>query len=348
MILGVITSFWLFEYEFLAVNRRVFGCKKYNLLTIFLHTLLRKCYNLVITNLLGGIGSNKMTDKTISTKEKLVKKTATKKRVVYKRNKMNEVGFIDYNKNDYQTFLYLCTLVKNVEHGVKLEPENIQREYTVHAKDIAEAFKVELVDAYKMLQRTSKKLARTALTLEHPDLFMTEEIPLCARAKYLSKQGTLIVEFNHHVMPYFKNVTGNITKYHLLNISQFDSIYSIRLFEFIQQFKLQGWVQKSISDWREVFATGKKYKMYNDFKRFTFEHAVNEINLHYPTLKLKYKELTEGKKVVAVRFNFVATEIIQSGQSYHGNKVNIYKTHRQRTEAEIEQELLERQQELDL
>ncbi len=289
-----------------------------------------------------------MAVETISTKEKLVKKPTNKKRVVYKRNKMNEVGFIDYNKNDYQTFLYLCTLVKNVEHGVKLEPEKIQRTYTVYAKDIADAFSIKLVDAYKMLQRTSKKLARTALTLEHPDLFMTSEIPLCAKADYLHKQGTLIVEFNHHVMPYFKNVTGNITKYHLLNISQFDSIYSIRLFEFIQQFKLQGWVQKSIDDWREVFATGKKYNLYGHFKARTFEHAVNEINLHYPTMKLKYKELTEGKKVVAVRFNFIATEIIQSGQSYHGNKVNVYRTHKQRTEEEIEAEIQERQQELEL
>ncbi len=289
-----------------------------------------------------------MTEKTITTKEKLVKPTTRKKRVVHKRNKLNEVGFVAYNKNDYQVFLYICTLIKNVEHGVKLKSEQIQREYVVHAKDIAEAFNIEISHAYQMLKNAAKRMIETALTLQHPDLFMIEHISLCRKTKYHEKAGTLSVEFDEYIMPYFEKVIGNITTYQLKNVSQFDSIYSIRLYELIQQFKLTGWVQKTVDEWRKLFATGVKYKQYFDFKARTFEHAVNEINLHYPTIKLKYKELTEDKKVVAVRFNFVATEIIQSGQSYHGNKVNIYKTHKQRTEAEIEKELLEHQQELEL
>lgn len=294
-----------------------------------------------------------MNNETTTTKENVVKTTVRKKRVVHKRNKLNEVGFVQYNKNDYQVFLYICTLIKNVEHDVKLNPEQIQREYVIHAKDIAEAFSIEVNHAYQMLKKAGYRLVRTALTLQHPDLFMTEEIALCKRSKYHEKTGTLTVEFNEYIMPYFENVTNKITQYQLKNISQFDSIYSIRLYEIIQQFAKNpdeniGWISKSLEEWRRIFATGTKYKLYADFKRFTFEHAVNEINLHYPTLKLKYKELTEGKKVVAVKFQFIKTEIISSGQSIHGNKVNVYRTHRQRTEAEIEAELAEKQQELEL
>lgn len=294
-----------------------------------------------------------MTEATITTKEKQVKSTVRKKRIVHKRNKLNEVGFVDYNKTDYQVFLYICTLVKNIVHGVKLKPSEMQREYVIQASDIVGAFSIELDHAYNMLKRAGKKLTRTALTLEHADLFMTRELSLCVRADYLHKQGTLIVEFNEYIMPYFENVANKITQYQLKNISQFDSIYSIRLYEIIQQFAKNpdeniGWISKTLDEWRRIFATGTKYKLYADFKRKTFEHAVNEINLHYPTLKLKYKELTEGKKVVAVKFLFVKTEIIGSGQSIHGNKVNLYRMHKQRTEAEIESKLAERQQELKL
>ncbi len=286
-----------------------------------------------------------MTVATITTKEKLIKSPVRKKRIVHKRNKLNEVGFVQYNKNDYQVFLYICTLIKNVEHGVKLKPEQIQREYVIHAKDIAEAFSIEVNHAYQMLKKAGYRLVRTALTLQHPDLFMTEEIALCKRSKYHEKTGTLVVEFNEYIMPYFENVANKITQYQLKNVSQFDSIYSIRLYELIQQFTKNqeentGWISKSLEEWRRIFATGTKYKLYADFKRKTFEHAVNEINLYYPTLKLKYTELTEGKKVVAIKFQFIKTEIISTGQSIYGNKVNVYRTHKQRTAVEIEQERL--------
>jgi plasmid replication initiation protein len=105
-------------------------------------------------------------------------------------------------------------------------------------------------------------------------------------------------------LPYLKQVTKKFVLYNLKEVANFGSLYSTRLYELIQEFKDKGWLLKSVAQLREVFAVGKKFADYYDFKRFTFAHAVDEINAQYPTMKLRFEELKEGRKVVAIDFRF--------------------------------------------
>jgi plasmid replication initiation protein len=91
--------------------------------------------------------------------------------------------------------------------------------------------------------------------------------------------------------------------YNLKEISNFGSLYSTRLYELIQEFKDTGFIIKSIQQLRTVFAVGEKLQRYNDFKRFTFAHAVDEINNQYD-LNLIFEEVKEGRKIVAIKFLF--------------------------------------------
>ena len=73
----------------------------------------------------------------------------------------------------------------------------------------------------------------------------------------------------------------------------------------IQEYKDTGLIIQSIAQLRNVFAVGKKYKLYADFKLKTFDHAVNEISRQYKNMKLHYTEIKAvGKKIVAIQFNF--------------------------------------------
>ena len=114
--------------------------------------------------------------------------------------------------------------------------------------------------------------------------------------------------FTDSIMPYLSQVRDQFVIYNLKEVSNFKSIHSIRLYEQIQQFKDTGYFVKNLSQLRNIFAVGNKYKNYNDLKKYTFSHAVKEINKHYH-IDLDFQEVKEGRKVAAIKFTFNKTKI---------------------------------------
>lgn len=242
---------------------------------------------------------------------------------VYKNKKLNNANFSDYNLNEYQVFLQLITKVGKVDELGKYQQSNLlQREYTLTAKEFSLQFQINITNAYQILKRSTKKLSRTAITLEQPDLFETWEIPVCSMAKYNHTEGSMTVEFNHKIMHYLTQVGRHFMLYNLKEVANFGSLYTTRLYELIQEFKDTGWVLKSIQQLRTIFAVGVKFTDYYDFKRFTFGHAVTEINSQFDIM-LSFEEIKDGRKVVAVKFSFVPTFIIR-GVDKTGKSKNTY------------------------
>jgi len=242
---------------------------------------------------------------------------------VYKNKKLNAANFGDYNLNEYQVFLHLVTKVGGVdEMGKYLQPESLQRIYTLEAAEFADIFQLDVKHVYKILTVACKKLMKTSITLERPDLFSTYEINVCSMAEYNHKKGSITIEFTDRIMPYLAQAKQRFVLYNLKEIANFGSLYTTRLYELIQEFKDTGYVVKSVVQLRDVFVVGNQYLKYNDFKRKTFGHAVNEINSQFD-MKLSFKEIKDGRKVVAIKFNFVPTFIIH-GVDKMGNPKNVY------------------------
>lgn len=248
-------------------------------------------------------------------------KTKTPK--VYKNKKLNNANFSSYNLNDYQVFLQLISKVGGVdESGKYLQPENLQRIYTLTAKEFSQQFNLELDSVYNVLKRIAKKLTETSITVEKPDLFETWHLSLCSYSEYNHKEGRLTIEFTERIMPYLAQVKQRFVLYNLKEIANFGSLYTTRLYELIQEFKDTGYIIKSIDELRKIFAISTQYKLYADFKRKTFEHAVTEINSQYD-MNLSFEEIKQGRKVVAIKFNFNRTIVI-SGVDKTGQPKNTY------------------------
>jgi plasmid replication initiation protein len=223
---------------------------------------------------------------------------------VYKNKKLNNANFGTYNLNDYQVFLQLVSKLGKIDiNGTYKQPQDLEREHTLTAKEFSQAFGIDLNTAYGVLKRASNKLARTAITLEKPELFQIWNIPVCETSTYNTKDGSITITFNTHIMPYLAQVQNKYMLYNLKEIANFGSLYTTRLYELIQEFKDTGWIEKSVKQLRELFAVDKKFPDYNNFKRYTFAHAINEINAQYK-MNLRFEELKEGRKVVAIRFEF--------------------------------------------
>lgn len=258
----------------------------------------------------------------MNTKNTKLVKSKTKK--VYKNKKLNNANFGTYNLNDYQVFLQLISKIGGVDEvGTYLQPEQLEREHLITAKEFSQQFGVDLSSCYRILKNAGKRLMETSITLEKPDLLVTQQINVCSKIEYKHKEGSIIVKFTDDIMPYLAQVKKKFVQYNLKEVANFGSLYSTRLYELIQEFKDTGWLIKSVEQLREVFAVGKKFKLYADFKLYTFAHAVDEINSQYE-MDLKFEEIKKGRKVVAIRFDFKPTFTRRAVDPYTGKERNIY------------------------
>ena len=241
---------------------------------------------------------------------KPIPQTKTK---VYKSKRLNQAGLGNLNLSDYQIFLQLISKIRNVDAiGNPLPVEQLERTYTLTAKDYSKQFNVDIDNAYKMIKSSVKKLMNTTITIP-PDLFNVEvELNICSMAKYHNNEGYIEIEFTDRIMPYLTKVKSQYLLYNLKEIANFRSLYTTRIYELMQEFKTTGYVIKSIAELRHLFQTGTKYKEYKNFKAKCLTHAINEINTQYPTVNLSINEIRTNRAVTSIELIFNKTYLIQS------------------------------------
>lgn len=253
---------------------------------------------------------------------KKVLKSKTPK--TYKNKKLNNANFGNFTHTDYQVFLHLVTKIGGVnEFGKYLQPNQLQREHILTAKEFSEFFSTDIDNSYKYLKKAINKLMKTDIKIESTESQSITRINVCSKADYKKKDGCITIKFTDDIMPYLSQVRKKFVLYNLKEIANFGSLYTTRLYELIQEFKETGYMIKSVDNLREVFAVGNSFKLYADFKRRTFDHACKEINDHYK-MNLGYEEIKEKRKVVAIKFVFKKTRVHKVVNQKTGIAKNLY------------------------
>ena len=243
---------------------------------------------------------------------------------IYKDNKLNTANFGNFTHSEYQVFLHLVSKIGGVDQeGKYLQPDQLERSHVLTAREFSAVFNTDIHNSYKLLNKACKKLMKTDLTIARNESAELWQINICSMAKYNKKEGSVVIKFTDDIMPYLAQVRKKFVLYNLKEISNFNSIYTTRLYELVQQFKDTGYIIKSVNQLRELFATDAKFKAYKDFKKRTFEHACKEINNNHE-LNLGYEELKEGRKVVAIKFVFTKARIHKVTNPKTGVEKNYY------------------------
>jgi len=258
------------------------------------------------------------------TKNILPKILKSKTPKIYKNKKLNTANFGNFTLNDYQIFLHLVSKIGGVDElGKYLQPEQLQREHILTAKEFSEVFDAGIDNSYKILRKAVDKLMKTDLKVERNESLELWRINVCSMAKYNKREGRITVKFTDDIMPYLAQVRKKFVLYNLKEIANFGSLYTTRLYELIQEFKETGWVLKSVEQLRDTFGVGDKFKTYDNLKRKTFGHACKEINDNYD-MDLRFEEEKEGRKVVAVKFFFKKTLVHKVTNQKTGISKNVY------------------------
>ena len=229
---------------------------------------------------------------------------------IYKHKKLNNANFANFTLQNYQIFLSLISKIKkNDKNGQYIPSNKLNRQYNLSAKEYTYMFNGDIKNSYKAIRNTADKLIKTDIRILTPDDNQYWRINVCSKAEYKNKEGIINIKFTDDIMPYLAQVKEKFILYNLKEISYFKSIYTIRLYELVQEYKETGWILKSVDQLREVLTVGKTFALYADFKRFTFKKGCDEINKLYD-LNLKFEEIKKGRKVISIKFTFYKTKVI--------------------------------------
>ena len=122
---------------------------------------------------------------------------------------------------------------------------------------------------------------------------------------YRHDQSMVSLRFSYTMSKYLAEMSQEFTQYNLLDIKDFKSINSIRIYELCCQFKnpdqQTGWRQMKIEELKEALCLQGKYKRLTNFTLRVIDPALKEIN-EKSNLKVSVKYKKTGQKITDILF----------------------------------------------
>ncbi|MDD1606973.1 MAG: replication initiation protein [Methylococcaceae bacterium] len=179
--------------------------------------------------------------------------------------------------------------------------------FEIHVKDFARRFNLSEEATYSDLKDASKTLYQRSLTIYNPDPNQPEleklETRWISSIGYMPTKGKLSLRFALDILPYLGGLKGRFTKYELEHISTMKTIYGIRLYELLMQWKSTGKREIEIEWLKKQFELDASYERMDNLKRRVIDPAVKDINEH-SNYQVRWEQRKTGRKVTHLIFTF--------------------------------------------
>ncbi|MCY1366445.1 Replication initiation protein [compost metagenome] len=180
--------------------------------------------------------------------------------------------------------------------------------FVIRASDYAETFKVSLDAAYLALRDASFTLFEREIRIGN--LKSGRRIRWVTEVQYHQGMGEVEVHFTDQVMPQLTGLEKLYTAYRAGEIVDLNSVYSVRIYEWLCQFRSTGWMKISVAELRDRLNLTETYSEFRDLRRRVIEHAVAEIN-RSTDLQVTVKYQKKGRSVDMISFTFAVKPQVQ-------------------------------------
>lgn len=220
--------------------------------------------------------------------------------IVYKANQVIEAGYrLSLNE---QRVVLACIAQVNSQEALLITDQ-----FELSAKDFADIFSVSKERAYHALIEVAESLFNRYIIIEQP----FADKPKISRLKtrwissiyYLDDSGKICLTFAKDILPYLSELKGQFTKYELKHIGNMTSIYGIRLYELLMQWRTTQSREIEISWLKKKFEIEAKYSAMKDFKKYVIDPAIKDINTH-SNYQVSWSQRKTGRSVTHLTFNF--------------------------------------------
>lgn len=203
----------------------------------------------------------------------------------------------------------LLLVIAKLDSKRELEP---RISHTITAKEVATTFEVTDARAYQILEEAAQRLYERSVTIYAPDPDKPKSNKLVTRwvasVLYQPQSGAVALTFAPAILPFISQLKARFCRYHLSHIVQMTSIYAVRIYEMLIQWR-DAKTRTVELDWlRERLVLDKKYSNIRDLKRFVIEPAIEQINTH-SDLWAKWEQVKTGRRVTAIIFHFGLKEL---------------------------------------
>ena len=201
------------------------------------------------------------------------------KNIVVKANILIEAS---YKLDLVEMRLILLAIIEARESKTLIDANSLIK---ISAKKYAEMFDISLKNSYSMLRGACKTLFDRQFSYVDWDFDLlsedTSKIFFTSRwvSKVGYKPGFVYLSFAPDVIPLISRLEKEFTRYDLLQISKFSSIYAVRIYEICMQWKTAKKFYISVSDLRNTLGlTEIELSRTDNFQKKVLEVAKNQIN----------------------------------------------------------------------
>ena len=231
-----------------------------------------------------------------------------KSKLVVKDNALIDASF---NLTLVEQRLMLLAIVEARESDKLLPTTPIEITALAYSKQ----FKVDESTAYRSIAAASKTLKRREFS--YFDRYKNHDAITVAgwvnRVTYVRSAGTVVLYLSDEVIMMISRLEEQFTRYHLEQVSSFDSKYSIRLYELMVKWKAASKTDRyEIGDLRSKLGVEPtEYKTMSLFKKNVLDKALNEINAK-SDLTVEYEQYKTGKTITHISFKVKSNRVIKS------------------------------------
>lgn len=230
-----------------------------------------------------------------------------KNKLVVKDNALIEASF---NLTLVEQRLMLLSIVQARELG-ELTPST---PVEIPALTYSKQYHVDESTAYKSLIAATKTLKRREFSYQ--DRYKDHDAITVAgwvnRITYVKAKGLVVVYFSEEVIRMISRLEVQFTQYYLDQVSEFDSKYSIRLYELVMKWENIGKTDKfEISDLRSMLGLkDNEYKTMSLFKVNVLDKATLEVNKK-SDLRIRYEQFRTGRSISHVQFKISQSRVVK-------------------------------------
>ncbi len=218
----------------------------------------------------------------------------SKELVITKHNSLVEASYkLTLNE---QRLILSC--IAQLDSRKPLPKDNL---FTVTAKEFSEMYSVSIKKSYEELEMSSNSLYERDIKTH--DNKNDRRFRWVYEIKYHKNEGKVTLGFSPSVAPYLTMLYERFTSYSVNQIAELKSVYSIRLLEFITQFKATGKLLIDLDRFKDRLELKNEYTRFYNLKKRVIEPAVKELK-EKSNLEINWKPIKSGKTIKQLEFIF--------------------------------------------
>lgn len=188
-----------------------------------------------------------------------------------------------------------------------ISPDDVDfKPYVLKIQDLAFFLNIDLKNAYREADKITSRIMERVLHIpqKNGDLLKVHWV-----SSALHKKGSVELQFNPKMKPYLLQLKERFTGSQLVIVNQFQSFYTIRIYNLLKQYRKIGYREIALVELRQILGIDDgKYSDFKQFRAWVLNQAKKEFEtkMHGGSFKsdltFDLETIREGRKITRIKF----------------------------------------------